>query len=289
MAEATLLDHQFEIDGAGDLGGLLIGAGQPWVFVSAQGFDSPDMKVSDTERPLDHGSLVLGTDYANGRTIAMTVALSETYASSTYQARMDLLKGIMAPREVDLSLRYAYNAAGSRRIFCRPRRCEFALDADTRWGAFIAHLQFFAGDPRIYSDDQASQAMTLPSVSGGLGWPLGWPVGWGTAVGGTVNITNLGNFPTRPVVVFTGPLTGPSVENTTTGQVLETTFNLTAGSSLVIDFDARTIEENGFASRYSYLTADSSWWDLIPGLNQVRISASSGTGAATIYYRSAWI
>ena len=289
MAEATLLDHQFEIDGAGSLGGVLIGAGQPWIFVDAQGFDSPEMKVSDTERPLDHGSLVLGTDYAAGRTVSMTVALSETYGSGTYQSRMDQLKGVMAPRETDISLRYSYNAAGARRLFCRPRRCEFILDRDSRWGAFYAHLQFFAGDPRLYSDDQSSQFLVLPSVSGGLGWPLGWPVGWGTAVGGTVNVTNLGNFPTRPIVVFTGPLSSPGVENLTTGKAFETTFNLLAGSTLVVDFDQRTVEENGFASRYSSVTADSQWWDLVPGLNQVRINASAGGGSAILYSRSAWI
>ena len=153
----------------------------------------------------------------------------------------------------------------------------------------MAHLRFFAGDPRVYSDTQSSVNLVLPAVSGGLGWPLGWPVGWGTAVGGTTAITNTGNFPTRPVVVFNGPLTGPGIENQTTGQFLDTTFNLLAGSTLVVDFDARTIDENGFSSRYSYLTSDSDWWDLVPGVNNIRISASAGTGSADVYYRSAWI
>ncbi len=91
------------------------------------------------------------------------------------------------------------------------------------------------------------------------------------------------------MAVINGPVVDPFLENTATGEIVRLTGTLDAGDYLVVDSDARTVLLNGTASRYSWVSPGSTWWQLEPGANSVRYGATSGSGTGTLTSRSVWI
>jgi hypothetical protein len=89
-------------------------------------------------------------------------------------------------------------------------------------------------------------------------------------------------------MTINGPVVNPRIENVATGQVISFTGEVGASSALVISSLERTVLLDG-ASRYSWLTAGSQWFDLAPGPNTFRFAGTSGSGSATLDFRSTWI
>ncbi len=275
-------DYQFEY------AGVLFVDGAQRDLVEAVGFGLPEMRTSDTDRPRDHGMLE-GADFLGQRTIEIELEILGTSAADL-DAQLTALATMNAKIDAtEQPLVWQFPSEGKRRSFARLRKRPVTVDRDYVFNVAHVRMQFVATDPRIYDNTQSSSPLTLPVASGGLGWPLGWPLGWGSSSGGFANVTNAGTFPTRPVVTFVGPLTSPNLQNVTTGLTWECMFDLQTGDTLVVDFDARTVLLNGTASRYSFVTAESQWWELVPGVNQLKLGASAGTGSATVAFRSAWI
>lgn len=282
IGDLVTLPYQFERSG------ILFGAFTGMEHMSTAGLGMPDVRRSDVVRPRDHG-MIPGTNFLPGRTVDINLQVIGTSA-----ADLDAKLAQVASAGADVGLTEAplvflLPGESKRRINCRMTKRAVLVDGDYTFGKALVYLEFFATDPRLYDNVLTSQALTLPSSSGGLAWPLGWPLGWGTVVSGLVNVTNSGTFPTRPVVTFIGPLTSPSIQNVTTGLTWASNFDLQSGDQLVVDFDARTVLLNGTASRYSTVLATSTWWELLAGVNQLRLGASAGTGTATVVFRSAWI
>jgi len=119
-------DHLFDIDG------VTVGTGGEWPALSSvEGLDSiPEYRVLDSEKPQDHGSFQLGSDYMQTRVVEMTIGMEDDYGSTTYQAKIDALKRVMRPRHInnEMILRWRYNGENARRLYCRPRRCNMPID-----------------------------------------------------------------------------------------------------------------------------------------------------------------
>ena len=111
----------------------------------------------------------------------------------------------------------------------------------------------------------------------------------GTASGGQVVATNDGEFGAPWTAVISGPVTTPRIENVTTGATLTFNGTLGTGETLTISSLDRTVLLNGTASRYSWLTAGSSWFDLPAGSSTVRFAGVSGSGSMDLSFRSVWI
>lgn len=112
--------------------------------------------------------------------------------------------------------------------------------------------------------------------------------------GGTVNgtdptVTNLGNEALPRITVdLSASATATDIEiwNLTTNKVVRLAGVFTG---LTIDFEARTITENGndVYGRYRFL--DSEWWTLVNGQNVIAINATGGTGVTfTVFHRHGW-
>jgi hypothetical protein len=108
---------------------------------------------------------------------------------------------------------------------------------------------------------------------------------------GTQPILNRGNAPTFPHRVFIyGPCAQPRIENVTTGETLEfkSTFSLTAGQYLEIDFEEGTVllDGNPANSRYDRIDFSvSTWWQLVPGTNLCRFYPLSSTPPSIAYIK----
>lgn len=271
-------------------------AGQHWGdgtgidFVKLDGLGAPDYRSNDVVRPRDHG-MIAGTDFLGGRTVAMDLELGATSAA-TLETSLNALQQLgTTVSQTEQWLVFQLPGQVKRFVKARLRARAVPIDIAYEVGRIVPiALQFYATDPRIYAlTPISSSTFQLPTSSGGLGWPLGaWPIGWGSATSGQQVIVNAGTFATRPVVTFTGPLTSPNVQNVTSGQTWACTFDLQAGDTLVVDFDARTVLLNGTASRYSFVTSTSVWWELAPGNSTMQIGASAGSGTASLVAYSAW-
>lgn len=150
-----------------------------------------------------------------------------------------------------------------------------------------------ADDPLRYSVDPVTvTALLPPDAQGGMTFPMTFPLTFGApGENGDVGVflTNAGNADVMPTLTINGPVVNPSVRNVTTNRVTALGISLLSGESLVIDFTAKTVLLNGTANRRQNLLPTSTWWPLVPGVNEIRYSATAYTpSTASITYRSAW-
>jgi len=108
---------------------------------------------------------------------------------------------------------------------------------------------------------------------------------------GAVQIANQGDEPFPPRFRVDGPITNPTIRNATTDAELRLITTLAAGEWLDIDVEAREVLLNGTVDRYPTVQfPGSTWWELEPGNNDVRLLAVSFSAPAAliVYWRSAW-
>ncbi len=169
-------------------------------------------------------------------------------------------------------------------VRCRKR--EIPLGIDYGRGEFAPYaLLFEATDPRIYENVQRTASTTATTATGGLSFPLTFPLDFGgTGGSGLIAIANTGNFATP----WTGPCINPTIENVTTGQIIQTNdYSFEASSTVTYSSESRTVLQDGTSSVKSFLTPDSSWWDIPAGGFIVLKFTSVSGGALTVRWYSA--
>lgn len=289
MTAPVLDDYQIGLEGSG----LIMGAATHYVIKTWKGLGVAGYRDSLNPRPFAHG-VTAGPEYRTESSIDIdlhlkaatpedVVAVADTLISGWYlDARASATYGVLDRLHVKLP------GQGQRFVKGRPRR-SMADPTHYQNGWAPAAVQFLATDPTWYSATLSSQVMNLSVAPSGRGFDKSFDYGWGgTATAGAYTITNLGGAPTKPTLTLTGPLTNPVLTNETTGEELELTYTLGVGEELTVDFDAATIMLNGTASRY-YAKSAGSFWEIVPGDNIIRLSAQSGSGAATLEWRDAWL
>ena len=147
-------------------------------------------------------------------------------------------------------------------------------------------VSIIAPDPRRYETTVRTVSLVLPVASGGIAPPLTPPF---TITGSTSlsqsTLTNAGTATTLPTLTITGPCPPARIANLTTSEVLRVVDSVPAGQTLVIDVLNGTAVNGGQSRRVL-----GSWWDLVPGVNEVAFSADGYDAAAglDISFRSAW-
>lgn len=179
----------------------------------------------------------------------------------------------------------------TRRALVKPFAEPKARDGGEK--RFDYEINVRADDPLRYAVDPTTGATTLPPDSqGGVTFPLTFPWTFGTPGVNTdtaMYLTNAGNTDVLPVLTINGPVVNPSVQNVTTNRITALGISLVASESLVLDFTAKTVLLNGTANRRRSLLPTSTWWPLVPGINEIRFRAAAYTTAtASITYRSGW-
>ena len=267
-----------------ELNGLLMGANTVY---EVHGFDmwaAPDIRSGETARAQQHG-MYPGVDWLGGRLARMTVKITPVSEDADLLARQRLAAAWQPP------------ASGVSQLAWREGSTKYCLFgkgrlADTR-GEFRlpTECRFIATDPRIYDNSLSTASTGLPTATGGLAFAAAAPFVFGTSgSGSTMSCTNNGTFNAPWVATFTGPLVAPALTHVSSGKVLNLSgANLVVGNTLTVDSAARTILLNGTASRYSWLSVASQWFDLSPGANSVNLTGASGAGSVQIAWRSAWV
>ena len=278
-------------DYALSIGGLTLGPGTDYIVHRVDGFGAPIDRISDTPRPRRHGELA-GSDYLDGRTVTIEITVRGDTPAETV-ANLDALLAVWQPitdAGTVTALSYKFPGQAERQLYGRPRR--LAADTDRIIGNRIsATLEYRAGDPLQYAATATTGAIGLSGTAGGRTYSRTYPLTYGTSTSTSLYVTNAGTFSTAPTFRITGPATNPKVENRATGESLAFAIVLTAGQTLDVDTDARTVILDGTASRYSTLVTGSTFFDLNPGTTELRFVADvyNATATLAVSFRSAWI
>lgn len=249
--------------------------------------DLPVLLTSDVHRSQDDGSY-LGFDYAGERVV--TLKLMILGDEVTYRTLVDALRDAFSPRRsTELPL---YFLGSTRLVFCRPTKRRPAFDHLNAAGFGVVDVELTATDPRIYDADLTTVSVPVATSSGGFTFPITFPLAFGSAgAGGTFQLDNIGNWSSPLSIHIAGPVDNPRIEHVDQGKTLRFAGSLSATDYLDIDTANHSIVLNNQASRRGWLTSDSAWFDIRPGINNLRYAANSVAvgSVATVSFRSAWL
>lgn len=154
-------------------------------------------------------------------------------------------------------------------------------------------LTLASADPYALSSTEQKATITPGQAAGEIGIqdPLPDPMTSPLNVTAQQTVVTNGDAPTWPRFRIDGPITNPTILNNTTGQQVVLNYTLAAGEWLDVYPERGRVLAGGTADRYSaYDFTQSSWWQLGPSANDVRLLAVAYSAGAllTVYYRDAW-
>jgi hypothetical protein len=254
------------------------------VVAEVTGLDMPPINTSDA--PAGEGELG-GIDKPGARTVAVTLELAGVSQAAWYETSA-LLRTATIHRSDDLPFTFRTHDEGPLlRFYGRCRRRNIPLSI--RQANVTVDLQFYAPDPRIYSDSEYTGQATAPTIPEGFTFPRTYPYDFGD--GGSaevINAWNDGDAPAPWTAVVYGPCENPTIIGP--GGSLRWEGTLGAGES--VHFDAHpsreTVLVGGSSSQFGLLTDDSDWWLLEPGSNNVVLESGDGQGVIDFRWRSSW-
>lgn len=251
------------------------------------GLDNAPYRETERDHEGTDGGF-LDAEYERGRPIVLT---GTVYAdSSTMESYLDQLKEDFAPSRTLVPFYYKAPGVDERVLFVKPQGVAYDWDELRRIGSSKIKFKCFAEDPRIYN--AALSQVTIAYSTGamvGFGFPLGFDFGFGSAVvSDSVIVTNMGNRPTPPTFIITGPVNTPIIRDETNGHILTFNITLAAGETLTVNTQYKTVMLNDTTNRRSSLE-DPDWFFLEKGDTNIRYTAYDGTGSQmTVQFRSAY-
>lgn len=274
------------------LGSLLLGAvdssGVAWSLATLEGWDSPEVRSTLTDRESDHGSWYAPV-YLGSRPVTLTGVITAP-DGPTLDTAIEQLIAMVTFTDTTLVV---YESIPKQ---CTVRRSGKPIIQRLTDRIASYSILVTAADPRRYDVDLQTQSTALNSTSGGLVFPVTFPITFSaTSVAGSITAANAGSMDTRPVFTVTGPATAPQIitlypDGTTKALSYSSLAGgLGTGEQLVIDTDAHTVL-SGAASRRRWVSGD---WPTIPAFTSVQFQfRDSPYNAATLLtasWRSAWM
>lgn len=265
-----------------DLGGL----DYDRVVASVEGLDMPPINTSDVAA--GEGDLP-GIDKPASRNVTLTLEVAGATQEAWY-ATSALLRTATNHSSVDLPFTFEiYEGAQPLRFYGRCRRRNVPVDIRQAYGNVTVNLQFYAPDPRIYSETEYTGQASAPSLPDGFSFPRTYPYDFGD--GGSVEVINAFNAGDAPAP-WTAVVYGPCENPTLIGPGGSMRWEGTLGAGESVHFDAhpqrKTILVGGSSSQFGLLSDDSDWWLLEPGSNDVVLESGDGQGSIDFRWRSAW-
>lgn len=146
----------------------------------------------------------------------------------------------------------------------------------------VAIIELIAPNPFWYNPTELESVFV--GFSGGFVFPMIFPISFGT-VTSQITVVNNGNVDTPVILSFVGEITDPVLQNLTTGKDIIVVKNVPSGSTLIINtaFGNKYVQiYDGvtYTDAFEYVDPSSIFWQLIPGENIVKYTASfEGTGS----------
>ena len=175
-----------------------------------------------------------------------------------------------------------------------PRFEQRVVNTWDEW-AFQEVLRFIAHDPVIFDPTRNDVNFTIV-LDSELVFPITFPIEFGPGeVDDTLNINYVGTWESLPIIVITGPIEEPRIDNLTTGEKLEFSIDIDPGQVVTIDlsYGSKTVVDQAGNNLIGGLTADSdlATFHIAPdpeaplGVNQMRLQGMHATGVTDIEIR----
>lgn len=134
-------------------------------------------------------------------------------------------------------------------------------------------IQFQAPYPFWYSPELLEQYFI--GFSGGLSIPFSFPWTFGE-IGTEVELIYNGNTNAPVLIYMNGEVVNPEIKNLTTGKTIKINTTIPDGSILVINtkFGKKSVRIDG-ENAFQYVAPESEFWELIPGINKIKYTATS--------------
>lgn len=217
-------------------------------------------------RPTAHGAID-ETRYEDGRIITVEGAVwSQNSQAAAYTEFRAITTAMLQTLDVGpAALKWTEGASG----LSLQRMVKLASDIDPPIEEAAAELkyqvQFFAEDPRAYSQSLVTATGNSLSVaSGGATFPRTFPVAFNPSGGGIAVFTNAGNRPTPPTLRIYGTCQDPQILLLGTSGKIALTGTIGAGDYLELNAAERTIKLNGATNRLNMLDAANTTWFELP-------------------------
>jgi hypothetical protein len=167
------------------------------------------------------------------------------------------------------------------------------VDAKAGYGVRTV-VQLRAADPTWYTP--APQVITLtPSIAGtAFAIPMAIPLTMGTAsINATTTVTYAGTWLSYPIITAIGPITGLSITNNTTGDVISLgAVAIAAGTTYIFDlrYGYKTVKTTAGVNKIADVTAASNLatFSIVPapnasgGVNSITVTSSSSSSPAEV-------
>ncbi len=146
--------------------------------------------------------------------------------------------------------------------------------------AYTETLRFVADNPIYYDPKGNVTTVSAPHVGT---FPLTFP--WVFPLHTfTSNITYAGNWDEYPTIVVKGPLTSLTITNSTTNEVINFSYPLVTGQSVIftLTYGLKTVTLQDGTNLIGYVSVPGNLaqWHLTPGVNNINVSIA-GEGAST--------
>lgn len=286
---------------------ILGGSGTPFGYLEVTGLrGSASTRSADVDRAGVDGQAP-GMSLLTGRTVGIKWLIAAPsigteaalqYLINNWQNTNDPTTVVMTARDYLLQLA----GGGSKPVsmlefqlpgrsvpvlaFGKPGKLSAPVNSGYQFGWLEVDADWVVPDGKIYDATVNTASATLPTASGsGAAFPWPFPVNFGPSTGGTLQVSNGGKYPSKPVFKITGPVMNPKITNPATGQFIRINLTLMAGDVLVVDADSRVVRLNG-VNRNSALDPGSSFFTIPPGGTSLSFSSTDGgsvAGAVTVY------
>lgn len=282
--ELIYQDWQYEYKG------LLLGADTPFELQQFIGLTSIAPVRSGTVPRFGRHGGVPGRHYLDTKQLMATWDIFDPTCGANFRTYRDQLQQAFHPIEDPADRTPFVWKLPNRdklRMYLRPIELNTPMDQAFSQYFGAANVRFEAADPFVYSNDEFSATLEMAYSTGGLEFPLEFPLAFGEgSVVPTNTAYNGGIAPAYFRAEVYGYAEDPAIEHVETGKVLHfPELVVPAGKTLIIDSRTRQVTIDG-ASRRSYMSIGSRWFDLAPGTNTLRFAAGDTTnGFARVYWR----
>lgn len=138
---------------------LLLGATTSYGAYEWNGFDSSPVRRSPIDRIQSNGVILPTIDYLTARDLLLRLKVRGTVGSDLNTKLANLATATEPSTTGDEPLVYRVMGV-KRRINCRPTHRQVRWDLDARAsGLVFVDLEFYAQDPRIYTDSTTSTVL----------------------------------------------------------------------------------------------------------------------------------
>jgi hypothetical protein len=252
----------------------------PYKLMSINGLGGLGNSIVTEKSPFQYGSSRLNSAVEERR-INFDILIMCRNALEIKDRRREISK-VLNPILGLGTLKYVYADGEVKVIQCEVEVAPVFVHSAKHPSDRFQITQFTLFCPQPFYEDENYSVEEMKAFLNKFKFPLKLPTAMG-GEGSKVNIINEGDVPSPVKITFTGASINPTIRNLTTGEFIRLEKELLKDDVLTIntEFGNKRIEING-QNAYSYISDDSTLWELQLGENLIAYETDSGAKNAFV-------